>query len=388
MWGIRVACGLCLVLFSLSTRVAPAEDLSAGLTPDQLEAIGTSVDRGLQWLSVQQNADGSFNGSDGSPDMHATYYATLAFLSRGYQPGEGPYGRQMSRAIDFIISTQRADGSFCPKPAEQMPLGNTHALGGLVLSEVYGSTSHEQAEAIGHAIRRALVYSRQIQQTPKFYPEYQGGWEYGDEQGDSRADYACIAVTSCELAFMRSAHNAGFDVPQVWVDEGLDFIQRCYKPGPNIVGDRRILVHAEQGVFFYRPRLLPGVPYSYFANFNTTAAGMLAFQLHDRRDDPMVHTAADWIAGNPIPRQHETPHFFYGCYIWSQAMAQAGGKYWKSYFPRLVQRLSEHQDLDGHWRLDGYIGWGGEDKRGPAYCTSLAVLSLTLPDQLLPIHQR
>ena len=386
MWGIRVACCLCLVLFSLSTNVARAEDLSADLTPDQLDEIGKSVDRGLQWLSMQQNADGSFNGIDGRPDMHSTCYATLAFLSRGYQPGEGGYGRQMSRAVGFIISTQRADGSFCLKPADQMPLTFTHALSGLTLSEVYGSTSHGQAEAIGHAIQRALVYSRHIQQTPKLYPEYRGGWDYGDEQGRSQADWSCVPTTSWELAFMRSAQTAGFDVPQTWVDEGLDFIQRCYKPGPNVVSDRRIPVRVDQGVFFYNPKPVPGA--AHWANFNTTAAGMLAFQLHGRRDDPMVQKAADWIAESSIPRQNEIPRFYYGCYIWSQAMAQAGGKYWKSYFPRLVQRLSEHQDADGRWRLDGHIGWGGEDKRGPVYYTSLAVLCLTLPDQLLPIHQR
>jgi hypothetical protein len=125
-----------------------------------------------------------------------------------------------------------------------------------------------------------------------------------------------------------------------------------------------------------------------YANHNTTAAGMLAFQLHGRRDDPRVLRAGDWIAEQPIPLQKSIPRFYYGCYVWSQAMAHLGGKHWNSFFPRLADRLLAHQDVDGHWRLDQSFGSGVEDQLGTGYYTSLAVLCLTLPDQLLPVHQR
>jgi hypothetical protein len=125
-----------------------------------------------------------------------------------------------------------------------------------------------------------------------------------------------------------------------------------------------------------------------WANFKTTAGGMLAMQYHGRRDDPRVRKAADWIVDHPIPPQGSLPSVYHTWYLSSQAMAQVGGEHWKNFYPRLVRTLMSHQSPDGHWRLDRWIGWGNETKLGPAYYTAVAVLCLTLPDQLLPIHQR
>ena len=109
---------------------------------------------------------------------------------------------------------------------------------------------------------------------------------------------------SCfELYFLRLAHNAGFEVPQTWVDEGLGFIERCYKPGPLIVGTggRRLPVTPNQGVFYWYPEPPPGEPI--WAGTDTTATAMLTLQLHGRRQDQMVLKAADWAVSQPIADQ-------------------------------------------------------------------------------------
>ena len=119
---------------------------------------------------------------------------------------------------------------------------------------------------------------------------------------------------------------------------------------------------------------------------------MLALQLHGRRKDPMVQSTADWIMAQPISRPGDHTRVYYGYYFTSHAMAQAGGKYWDNYFPRLVRRLLPFQDPDGSWRAGPRYRAAdhppSEETLGRPYNTAIAILALTLPDQLLPIHQR
>ena len=66
------------------------------------------------------------------------------------------------------------------------------------------------------------------------------------------------------------------------------------------------------------------------------------------------------------------------------AMFQLGGHYWAQFYPTLLETLLKNQGKDGCWRADA----GRGDLFGNAYATSLAVLTLTTPYQLLPIFQR
>jgi hypothetical protein len=377
-----------MIFFVLAfpTHMALAEDLRAALSLEQQQGTNESVDRAMKWLSSQQNADGSFSDSEG-PAERATGYVVLAYLSRGHQPGQGPYGRQLSRAIDWLLSIQRADGSFCTRSPEDLPLKYTQPLDALALSEAYGSAAGTQSERIGNAIELALANSRRMQQAKKLFPSYHGGWNYGGTIDKNYSHLSNMQATSWELVFMRSAHNAGFTVPQQWVDDALGFIVRCYKSGPSIESDRRLPVRPEQGVFRWWPQPNPGEPI--WANFGTTASGMLPLQLHGRRDDPMIRKAVSWLVEHPVPQQGTMPDFYYSCYMTTQAMSQVGGQQWKTFFPKLVRVLSSHQDADGRFRLDSTLPWENYARLGGSvFYTSTAVLCLTLPDQLLPIHQR
>ena len=87
------------------------------------------VDRALAWIASQQEADGSFHTlSQGQPAI--TALCVLAFLSRGHQPGFGPYGAQMDRAIDFVISCQKPDGLFSRVAPPMTRMGFSWVEGG------------------------------------------------------------------------------------------------------------------------------------------------------------------------------------------------------------------------------------------------------------------
>jgi hypothetical protein len=71
-------------------------------------------------------------------------------------------------------------------------------------------------------------------------------------------------------------------------------------------------------------------------------------------------------------------HLFYGVYYNTQAMYQAGGAYWRFWFPRLASYLLDTQRQEGSW-------WDGP---GAPYATAMGVLALQVPAHLLPIYQR
>jgi hypothetical protein len=64
-------------------------------------------------------------------------------------------------------------------------------------------------------------------------------------------------------------------------------------------------------------------------------------------------------------------------------MYQAGGDYWKQWYPPIRDVLVKKQQTDGCWsRNDGY------SEAGPEYATAMAVLVLQVPAGLLPIYQK
>src|SRR5437868_83360 len=67
--------------------VARADEAEAKRTE-----VDKSVDRALDFLHNQQNADGSWNSLHGGKHPAITSLAIMAFLSAGNVPGEGKHG--------------------------------------------------------------------------------------------------------------------------------------------------------------------------------------------------------------------------------------------------------------------------------------------------------
>ena len=60
-------------------------------------------------------------------------------------------------------------------------------------------------------------------------------------------------------------------------------------------------------------------------------------------------------------------------------MFQAGGKYWREYFPFLRNKLLDRQKKNGSWE-------GGQG--GPEQSTAMALIALQVPYRYLPITER
>lgn len=357
------------------------ETLASALNPQAWTVVEGSIERALAWLARQQDADGSFR-APAMAQPAATSLAVMAYISKGHMPGEGPYGAQLDRAIDYVLRSQQPDGLLAAAGAGTRLSGDyqvangaaagktanyNHGIAGLMLTEVYGITDRARAARLKPAILKALEFSRRTQLMTKSDPQDTGGWRYLNYQRSGDSD---LSVTSWHLMFFRSARNAEFVVPKQYADDAVGYVLRCW--------DER------QGVFYYKKS-----GYDQRWSRGMVGAGILSLAMAGQHDTRVAQRAGDWLLLNPFRQFGDSrgngDRFFYSAYYCSQAMAQLGGKYWKQFFPSLAAALLRGQQASGEWPPEPY---SNDQIFGNTYTTALAVLALTPPLQLLPVYQR
>jgi hypothetical protein len=352
------------------------------LSPEQWNRLDRAVDQGLLFLSRQQESDGSFpTDPEGQPGV--TSLCVMAFLSRGHQPGKGPYGAQIERAIDYVLEMQEphvgaimSDRWIGPnfdhvRRAKDGKTGSfagnyNHAIAGVMLAEVYGLTTAKRHEHIRQVVVKALGYTRKRQLLPKRNPGDRGGWRYLHTSGSNDAD---LSVTAWQLMFLRAARNADFDVPKEWISDAMAYVHGTFD------AEKKGFVYALAGDERYCSRAMVG-------------AGIVCLALAGEHHSQTAKVAGDWILQrsfepyNGFSRPEDRYH--YGAFYCSQATFQLGGDYWPRFFPRLLKVLTEAQHPDGSWDSER----PDDGEFGNNYTTALAVLTLATPYQLLPIYQR
>lgn len=362
-----------------ATDLKPSDDPMAVLGPREWEKVGEAIERALGWLASRQQPDGSFPTLEtGQPAV--TSLCVMAFLAGGHLPGDGPYGAQLERAVDYVLGCQQTSGLLArvnPRVNDVTvsieTAGHTaaynHAISGVLLCEVYGMTHKDQARRIRSAIERALNFTMAEHAKPKRFPEDEGGWRYVYPTAREKAD-SDLSITCWQLMFLRSAINAGFEIPSEPIDQAVAYIKRCYKP------DERVLTYTI---------IHPQAPTRAMAG-----AGILALALGGLHRTTIAQSSAQWLLAHPFDRYNQSLNIYdryhYGVYHCSLAMFQMGGRYWEGFYPGLTRVLLRHQSPAGHWETERRPM--GDHIFGNAYTTALVVNALAVPYQLLPIYQR
>jgi hypothetical protein len=174
---------------------------------------------------------------------------------------------------------------------------------------------------------------------------------------------------------LRSARNAGFDVPKESIDAAVGYVRRTFSDRYCAFG------YAAGDHYDFRSRGMAG-------------AGILALAHAGHHDAPEAKRSGEWILRNgfdeynqidPFTQNYSNDRYHYGLFNCCQGMYQLGGQYWEQFFPRVVRTMLANQASDGSWPAESHFNDG---KFGNAYTTALVVLSLGAPNQLLPIYQR
>jgi hypothetical protein len=348
------------------------------LSPAEWERVDAAVARALIWLGTQQKPDGSFPSLDrGQPGV--TSLCVLAYLAQGHDPGDGEYGRQLDRATDFILSCQKENGLLTldgPEGAEiTSDVDNlvgeaavyNHAISSLALSEMYGMGEPVRADELRGAIAKSLRATLDMQRWPKQLPGDRGGWRYVTDDGPKDSD---LSVTGWQLMFLRSAKNAGFDVPQQPIDEATRYVRRTF--------------NSEDGTFTYT------IAPEHHRSRGMAGAGILALAHAGFHNSREAQRAGEWLLQHTFDEYNGNggmivDRYHYSLFNASQAMYQLGGRFWEQFFPRTVKAILDHQQPDGSWDAESFQR---DRPFGNSYTTALVVLSLSAPNQFLPIFQR
>ena len=373
-----------VLLAQTETKPRPAPNPRV-LDQEQWKQVDDSIKRGLEWLSKQQNADGSFETLElGQPAV--TALCVMAFLAQGESPVNGRYQKQLTKAIDYIASQQQPNGLVAILAPNAVPIPRVfrnsstgqhaaynHGISSIALTESYGQCDPEQAKRLMPVIEKAIAATLEMQRWPKRKKDQVGGWRYvHNREPGLDSD---LSITGWQLMFLRSARNAGFELPEESIDSAVEYVESCFLKR----GDRQ--VHAYLGSNVHKcTRAMAG-------------AGVLALAHAGKHNSKEAALSGEWILKHdfsnynndraPYAATGHKDRYHYGALQCSQAMFQLGGKYWDEFFPILVDALLTNQEANGSWPPERR-----ESDYGSCYSTALSILSMSVPNQMLPIFQR
>lgn len=340
------ACSLTFLITSLAyAQPASQFDANAMLDPQQMQRIETAVDKAIEYLVINQNADGSWPSGIGK-NNGINGICLLALLGRGHTATRGPYQVPILKAVNFIYSTQHPKSGLYVSPDPTHGPMYEHALATLAMIEAYGYLPEPR---LHDSIQRAINLIVKAQNA-------EGGWRYHPVPKD-----ADISATVMQVVTLHAARNARFQVPDQTMQKALDYVKSCAIP---------------KGGFAYKTGHSSPLE-------GRTAAGILSMQLLGAFDAPEVQKSFDWLERREYRTQ--MPHFWYYNYYAMQAYFQAGGQRWINFSSKVRDFLLREQDVDGSWP-----GYRSEKYNGSKRCYATAFAAMTLQVYLhyLPAYQR
>lgn len=347
---MRCTAILLLISFFIPASVRSADTPRlAGLGQEKVvvdEKTERLIRGALRYLASKQNGNGSWSASDGDRQETAmTGYVLIAFLTAGQLPDEGEFGRNVSSGVNFLLASQRPDGTFTP--VGHYMYG--HGIATIALAEVYGQTKDPRVRPKLEAAVRLIISCQNDK----------GGWRYNPRVSDDD-----ISVSVLQLVALRAAKNAGLDVPQASIDRGIRYVLSCYQ--------------RSSGGFTYQPR-------GGDAGFARTAAGIYSLQVCGQYDNPAVKTGSAFL----FQRRNDQQWFTYGNFYAAPAQYMIGGETWERWYAHMRDTLC----APGRYREQGdLIYWEPFRDRGrgvgPVFATAVYTMILSMPYHYLPLYQR
>ena len=311
----------------------------------------TAVQRALQWLRRNQNADGSW----GTAHKEAmTGLGVLTFLAHGETTASKKYGATVVRALRFLVARQNKKGEFVAPDSN----AGTYAQAICVyaVSEAYHMTRIMELKS---AMERGLQVLLDGQQS-------RGGFDYRFRKRHRRD--TSLGSWCCQA--MKAAAIAGAD--NVGLSAAMELAANDMKS-----------VHLEDGGFGY---LVPQGT----ATIGITAAAVLSLQLLGHGGDSEVQKGLDFLGGADCAWKNPPAWPMSTWYYVTQAKFHQGGAAWTAWNKQFVLPFIGNQNADGSWTspaMNLKMRISAREDVHPVYATTFAALTLQVYYRYLPTYK-
>jgi hypothetical protein len=306
-----------------------------------------SVDTALKWLILHQQDDGGWSfasecdcrstchPSCRSDRAGATGLALLPFLARGYTHKDGPYKKQLGKAVGFLAEMSNKNQ------------GNLVKTGGSMSSQSYATLALSECEEMTSDKRLSLPRQLALNFIRDFNKDKPGWGAIANEPGDTLTTACVVSVARSIRLFDRYSADA-------YAKKTVEFLNRVqYDDG------------AQYGLSAPEDRPPAG---------SSTSAGLASrLSLGWKRDHPALQKGVTTLS-----KRGPTDDILYDYYGTNVLFAMAGER-WIAWNARMRESLVTAQSRDGHsagsW-FEGFEKSEEAQRMGRLYVTALATLIL------------
>lgn len=373
-------CALAVFLAGVAGVAASRAQDETGAVAELGRDAHSVLDGGLAYLAGNQGADGS-SGTDTreSVRLATTSLAGLAFLAAGNTPSRGPFRENVKHSLDYVLSKATHDASsyvgFGHPDKEEAGRMHAHGFAMLFLAEAYGMLvpSSEGEDPQTRNRRDPSPLAREVRTTLEGAVKLslasqtlRGGWGYAFKGEGTGLDEASTTIT--QIQGLRAARNAGIQVPSKPIAQAVEYVKQCM----NDRGECRYSLTMDQGDR---------------TSFELSAAAVSTLHASGAYGAEKLKVGLAYmrrqIQSHDKPTAAAENYYFYGNLYAAQAMFQAGGADWTTWFKGAQEDLV----AKAHHRGE-QVYWADPRNFGDAYATASACLILSIPLRYLPIFER
>ncbi len=329
------------------------------------ETVRTAINRGVDFLLSDQNADGSWGGPHDSittwsgpvwanPETHRAWKAGTTGLCVAALAEVGASEEAlaaMDRAVEYLVAN--AD---VKRPNEWDTMNNWAYIYGLQgLATAY---EHERYQSTPLRTRMGEALARHLTNIARFQ-SVNGGWGYleFDRPRTRRPQWATSFMTASAVVALEVAKRQGLDVDQKVIDRAARLVQGCRLPN---------------GAYTYRVRTVPNLHSEYIDQVKGSLSRIQVCQaalLMTGRDIPIEdrrfglshffrdHRFLEIAMHKPVPHEayyYNSGYFyFYGHYYASLVIEGLSAEDRAAYWPKLQHEILKTQQKDGSmWDYD------------------------------------
>lgn len=322
---------------------------SPALAAKKNEKWEKAIKRGLDWVARTQSKIGQWTAGNYPTAM--TALAGTALIASGSTTIQGPYAKQIRRAVDYLLTKCRDNGLIGdPQLDNRYTYGHGFAM--LFLSQILGEEEDtERRKELIDVLTKACEFSGRAQTSA-------GGWGYVSAKDGNNFDEGSTTIT--QVQGLRACRNAGIPVASEIIDKAKEYIYRCKNPDGGISYSSR-----NHGTS--RPAI-------------TAAALACLYNAgdYDSQHVPEMLAYCKKTLQGLSEGANSFGHWHYTYLYYSQVMYRQDKKEWEPFRDKLYDKIVGEQLDDGSW--NGNIG--------PIYVSACNLIMLQLDLAYLPIYQR